>query len=250
MTPLDLLCSIPFHEADPARRARILSRLADTELFAALVEEPVADRAELQIFPLEDGPAALACDSEERLAGFIGGPVAYVGLPGRVLAAALVAEGRGLLVNPGQPSQMLLDAAALAWLGRALEAEPSLAPDEAPVAMRQPRPEAVEILAEPVSLRLGDMGGLVESAALVAAEWADGRANHTLILKGVGESHRNAVAKAFAELLAFLPEIPGGTDLAFSDASHPALALVLESPPLDEPAPAPRRDPNAPPRLR
>ncbi|MDT1063353.1 SseB family protein [Paracoccus sp. CPCC 101403] len=250
MTPLDLLCPIPFHEADPARRARILSRLADTELFAALIEEPADDRAELRIFPLEDGPAALACDAEDRLADFIGGPVAYVALPGRVLAAALVTENRGLLVNPGQPSQMLLDADALAWLGRALLAEPSLAPDEAPRRIQPPRTAVVQALAEPISLRLGDMVGLVESAALVQAEWADGRGNHTLILKGVDDSRRPAVAKAFAELFAFLPEVDGGIDLAFSDVEHSRDALILVPPAPEEPQPAPKRDPNAPPRLR
>lgn len=249
MTPLDLLCQTPFHEADTARRARILSRLADTELFAALTQEPAGDRAELRIFPLEDGAAALACDSEDRLAGFFGGPVAYLALPGRILAAALVAEGRGLLVNPGEPSEMLLDPAALAWLGQALRAEPNFVSDATPRAVRPPRSDVVAVLAEPVALRLGDMAGLVESAALVAADWPDGRSNHTLILKSVDESRRNAVAKAFAELLAFLPEIAGGVDLAFSERPHPAVALVIDTP-VPEPEEPARRDPDAPPRLR
>jgi len=250
MTPLDLLCPVPFHEANPAQRARILSRLADSELFAALVEEPADDRVELQVFPLPDGPVALACDAEDRLADFIGGPVAYLGLPGRVLASALASEGRGLLVNPGHPSEMLLDTATLSWLVQALQAEPSLAPDEAPRSIRAPQPEVVRALAEPLSTRLGDMVGLVDSAALVATEWANGRQNHTLLLKGVEESRRPALAKAFAELLAFLPEIEGGADIGFSDSAHPAVALVLEPPAPVEPEPVPQRDPNAPPRLR
>ncbi|MTH79333.1 SseB family protein [Paracoccus aestuariivivens] len=250
MTPLDLLCPIPFHEAMPAQRARILSRLADTELFAALVEEPAHDRAELKIHALPDGPVALACDAEDRLADFIGGPVAYVALPGRILASALAAEGQGLLVNPGQPSEMLLSADMLAWLTEALQAEPAIAPDEAPVSIQPPRPEVVEALAEPLSIRLGDMVGLVESAALVATVWANGRSNHSLILKNVEETRRPALAKAFAELLAFLPEVDGGTDIAFSDQTHPSVALILEPPAPEAPEQPPRRDPNAPPRLR
>lgn len=250
MTPLDLLCPAPFHEAAPAQRARILSRLADTELFAALVGEPAGDRAELQIYPLEAGQVALACDSEDRLAGFTGGPVAYVGLPGRVLAATLAAEGRGLLINPGHPSQMLLDADMLSWLCEALQAEPGLAPDEAPALVQAPDPAVVAILAEPVSMRLGDMAGLVESAALIATGWADGRRNHTLILKGVTDEHRAALAKAFAELLAFLPEFEGGADLAFSNAGHPADALIFEPPEPEPEPPVVKRDPNAPPRLK
>ncbi|WP_134681381.1 SseB family protein [Paracoccus ravus] len=250
MTPLDQLCATPFHEADAPRRARILSRLADTELFAALIEEPADDRAELRIFPLAEGPVALACDSEDRLAGFIGEAVAYVALPGRVLAAALTKEKRGLLINPGAPSQMLLDPGLLGWLVTALDAQPKLAPDEAPRQVRAPLPEVVETLAEPLAVRLGDMVDLVSSAALLRTDWAADGAGHAIILKGVAENRRPAIAKAIAELLAFLPEIPGGVDIGFSDAEHPEVALILD-PPEPEAAPAPpRRDPDAPPRLR
>ena len=99
MTPLDSLCPIPFHDAEPPARARVLSRLADTELFAALVEEPAGDRAELRIFDLPGGSVALACDTQDRLAGFLEGPVAYVGLPGRVLAQALEGDLAGIEVG-------------------------------------------------------------------------------------------------------------------------------------------------------
>ena len=105
MTPLDELCQVPFHEADAPVRSRILSRLADTELFVALLAEPADDRAELRLFDLPEGRFALACDREERLAGFVGGPVAYLALPGRVLAAAL-AENFGELC--GQFLNLLL----------------------------------------------------------------------------------------------------------------------------------------------
>lgn len=250
MTPLDQLCPIPFHKANAAGRARILSRLADTELFAALIQEPADDRADLRIYDLPEGPVALACDAEDRLAGFLGGPVAYVALPGRVLAAALAAERRGLLLNPGQDSEMLLDAATLAWLVRALEARPSLADDAAPIAIHAPAVATVTALAEPIALRLGDMAGLVTRAALFAADWADGRSNHTLLLQGVAPQHRDAVAKAMAELLAFLPEQAGGVDLGFSDVAPPSRALILDAPPPPPEVPQPQRAPDAPPRLR
>ena len=42
------------------------------------------------------------------------------GGPGRVLAGLLNADGAGLLVNPGHPSEMLLEAAMLDWLTGAL----------------------------------------------------------------------------------------------------------------------------------
>ncbi|WJS85868.1 SseB family protein [Paracoccus sp. TOH] len=250
MTPLDELCQIPFHEAEAPARARILSRLADTGLFAALVAEPPDDRAELRIFDLPDGPVALACDGEDRLADFLGGPVAYVALPGRVLAAALASEGRGLLVNPGHASQLMLDAGMLAWLVGALEARPSMAPDEAAQSLSAPTPDAVALLAEPLAQRLADMAGLVPRMALVATQWRGGRRNHALLLDGVDPAHEAAIAKALAELLAFLPELPGGVDIGFAARDLPRGALILEPPPPPSaPEPA-RRDPKAPPRLR
>ena len=63
MTALDDLAPVPFHDADAPQRARMLSRLADTELAVALVAEPQGDQVELRIFPLETGPVALACDT-------------------------------------------------------------------------------------------------------------------------------------------------------------------------------------------
>jgi hypothetical protein len=250
MTPLDALCQAPFHEADAPARARILSRLADTELFAALLSEPDADRVELRMFDLPEGRFALACDSEERLAGFVGGPVTHIALPGRVLAQALAVEGQGLLVNPGHCSQLMLDSAMLAWLVEALQARPSMAPEEAARRLSPPSPDAVAALAAPLAQRLGDMRGLVDSLALVLAEWADGRCSHLLMLRGVAPEHQPAIAKALAELLAFLPELPGGADIGFTDGVPPAGALVIE-PPAPALAPEPvRRDPKAPPRLR
>ncbi|RCW88831.1 SseB family protein [Paracoccus lutimaris] len=250
MTPLDELCQVPFHLADAPGRARALSRLADTELFAALVAEPATDTAELQSFDLPEGHFALACDSEERLAGFVGGPVAYLAIPGRVLAATLAGEGQGVLINPGHPSQMMLDAATLRWLTGALAARPSIARAESARRLSPPTPEAVRLLSEPLGQRLADMSGLVGRLTLVQAEWSDGRQGHALMLGGVVPTHEDAVAKAFAELLAFLPQLPGGVDIGFSEREMPAGALMLEpAPPPPEPQP-PRRDPKAPPRLR
>ena len=250
MTPLDDLCSVPFHLADAPARARVLSRLADTELFVALTAEPAGDTAELRSFDLAEGQFALACDSEERLAGFVGGPVAYLALPGRVLAAALADEGQGLLVNPGQPSQLMLDAPTLRWLVWALDARPSMASAESARRLTPPTSDAVALLSEPLAQRLGDMIGLVTRLTLVQAEWQDGRSGHALMLQGGAPAHEDAVAKAFAELMAFLPQLPGGVDIGFAERDMPAGALIFE-PPEPPPAPEPpKRDPKAPPRLR
>lgn len=255
MSALDDLCPTPFHLADSPARARVLSRLADTELFVALAREPEGELVELAIHPLEEGEVALACDSEERLAGFLGGPVVHLAIPGRVLAGLLAAEGRGLLVNPGQPSEMLLGPELLGWLGRALGARPAPPEDLRASRLFPPEPAALAVLAGPLAERLADMAGLVGGAALLGAEWPDARRGHLLVLRGVAEGHRAAVAKALGELLAFLPEQPGGTDIAFSDAPLPRGAVILELAHVDQ-ASAPAATGEAavaepsPPRLR
>lgn len=250
MTALDELATVPFHEAGDAQRSRILSRLANTELFAALIREPDGDLAELRIFDLPDFPAALACDTEDRLAAFFGGPVVHLGAPGRVLAARLAQQGRGLLVNPGLPSEMLLDPQMLGWLGGALTETPPETDSAQPLRLFAPDAAAVGILAQALAERVQDMAGLVGESAILGAEWAEGRRGHLIVLRGVAAEHQPPVAKALAELLTFLPAIEGGVDVAFSDRAVPAGALRIEAPKRPEPVVQPKRDPQAPPRLR
>lgn len=249
-TELDHLCAaVPFHDADPALRARVLRRLADTELHAALVRDAADDRAELRSFDLPGGAVALASDDAAALAGFLGGPVAHVSLPGRVLARELASAGQGLLVNPGRPSEMLLDAAALDWLIGALDAPRPKADEAAPLRLDAPRADALAVLAEPLAERLGDMTGRLACAALAAVDWPDGRQGHLLVLSGASAADRPALAKAMAELLAFLPPVAGGVDLTFEAIPLPpgAVRFVAEALPPDT-EPAPQVD--KPPRLR
>lgn len=241
MTALDDLATVPFHQADARLRARMLSRLADTELAVALAAEPAGDRAELRIFPLDGGPVALACDTEDRLAGFFGQATAYAAMPGRVLAGLLKTGGTGLLVNPGQASEMLLDAAMLDWLTVALDAAPE--PGEARLRLFAPRPEAVEALAQPLAERLGDMRGLIAGAALAGT--ADG---HVVLIAGADPSRQPAIAKALAESLAFLPALSGGVDVSFTDAPLPPAVLRFDLS-IAAPAEVPPR-PKRPPILR
>ncbi|MRX51997.1 hypothetical protein GI374_16555 [Paracoccus sp. S-4012] len=245
MSALDDLCKTPFHEADNAARAAVLRRLADTELFVALAEEPEGETISLLRLPLGDGAeAALACDDEARLAAALGRPVPYAVLPGRELARRLAAAGVGLLVNPDAPSAMLLDAGTLDWLTGALAGAP--AAEEAWLGpLRAPDAAVVAALAEPLGARLADMPGLVEEAVLVGAEGA-----HLLILKGTPEAARPALAKAVAELVAFLPPLPAPLDVTFdAPAALPAGALAIRLEPLPPPQPAPPEPPR-PPRLR
>lgn len=250
LTELDRLCAaVPFHDADAALRALVLRRLADTELHAALVADPADDRADLRMFDVPGGTVALASDDAAALAGFLGGPVAHVSLPGRVLARELAQAGRGLLVNPGRASEMLLDASALDWLIAALAEAPRPA-EAAPRRLVPPQPQAVAHFAEPLASRLSDMAGMVAGAALVGVEWNDGRQGHLIVMAGAQEEDRPALAKALGELISFLPPFEGGVDVTFESLSLPPGAVRIEAvAPAPRPAPKPR-DPNAPPRLR
>lgn len=243
MTALDELAVVPFHDADAPLRARMLSRLADTELSVALTREPADDNVELRMFPLEGATVALACDTEDRLAGFFGGPVAYAAMPGRVLAAMLRAAGAGLLVNPGHPSEMLLDAAMLDWLTGALSATP--AEDQAHLRLTAPAPQAIADLAAPLAARLDDMRGLIAGAALAGIVGQDG---HLLLIAGAPADRHAAIAKALAEALAFLPPQPGGVDISFADVAVPPAALRFDL--SVAPEPAPEAQPKKPPILR
>ncbi|MDO5658843.1 MAG: SseB family protein [Paracoccus sp. (in: a-proteobacteria)] len=252
MTPLDTACPQPFHELDAPARARALQRLADTEVFVALAAEPAGDRAELRMFEVGGAAMALCCDLEERLSGFFGAAVPYAAMPGRVLAAMLADEGAGLMVNPGATSEMMLDAATLGWLAEALSGRPA-EEQAAPARLGAPAPQMVAALAEPLAERLGDMAGLCKGAALIRADWADGATGHLIVIAGAAEAARPAIAKAVAELLAFLPALPGPCDVAF-DLAVPDDALFLR---LERPAPPPQpqragpgMDPDRPPRLR
>lgn len=245
-TALDELAATPFHDADAPQRARMLSRLADTEVFVALEAEPVGDDVQLRIFPSEEGKFALGCDSEDRLADFFGQPVDYVGLPGRVLAGLLRAEGAGLLVNPGHASEMLLDASMLDWLSDALAGTPQA--DEAHLRLIGPDKATADALAQPLAVRLADLRGLISGAALVGVAGLGGVASHLLLISGAEADRQPQIAKALAEALAFLPPQPGGVDISFVDNAVTPGALLFDLTPPE--APVPPKSPKGPPILR
>lgn len=247
MTPLDSLCTLPFHEAGDAARAAILRRLADTLLYAALAGEAEGARAELLRLDGPDGPLALACDSDERLAGFFGRPVDYAAMPGRVLARMLAEAGVALLVNPGAPSEMLIDAGTLGWLVAALADHPDAA--EGGARLTPPDRAVAETLLPALGERLADMAGLARAAVLTGAQWSDGREGHLVLIEGAEPQIEPLIAKAIAELTAFLPPIPGGLDVSFAPLTPPegAPRIVIEAPPA--PPPKPKRE-KGPPILR
>ena len=79
-----------------------------------------------------------------------------------------------------------------------------------------------------------------------------GRACDSCLVDLFGLGMRKHSPEHEAELLAFLPQLPGGIDIGFSDREMPANALTLEPPPPPAAPPEPKlmRDPDAPPRLR
>lgn len=250
MTALDDLCQIPFHDAPAPLRARILSQLADTPLFVTLEREPADDAVQIRLVDGGEYRLAVASDSDERLAAFWQGPVAYAAIPGRVLASLLSANNAALLVNPGTVSEMLLDAESLAWLGESLESRPEATSAVMLPTLSAPAADVASALHDPLQQRLRGMFGLVESAALVGASWPD-RAGHLLLMRGTAASRHDVVAKAMGELLAFLPEIEGGVDIAFADPLLPDGAMIVKVPePLPPEPETVQRDPNAPPRLK
>lgn len=253
MSALDDICTdlgCPFHEADDAGRAAILRRLADTTLYLALAAEPRDDAAEVLRLPLGDGAeAALACDDDGRLATVLDRPVAHLALPGRDAARMLGAERLALLVNPGAPSEMLLDADALGWLARAL----SQVPEEGDARLDRlsaPDPAVVAALAPALGMRLADRPDLVNDAVLVGAREATGRRLHLVVLRGTPPEARPALARAVAELIAFLPPLRIPVDVSFDDALPlPPGAVTIRLDPIAAPEPAAPSEPR-PPRLR
>ena len=247
MTPLDRLCPVPFHEAGDAARAAILRQLADTLLYAALTAEAEGDRAELLRLDGPDGPLALACDGDDRLSGFFGQATPYAAMPGRVLARMLAEAGVALLVNPGAPSEMLIGAATLDWLARALADHPDAAQGAA--RLMPPEKDVADMLLPALGARLADMAGLARAAVLTRAQWSDGREGHLLLIEGAEPQIEPLIAKAIGELAAFLPPIQGGLDVSFAALTPPdgAPRIVIEAPPA--PPPKPKRE-KGPPILR
>lgn len=255
MTAFDDLFTTPFHEMSGSGRARVLQRLADTELFVALAGDPKNDRLELQVFGLPEGQVALACDTEDRLSAFFSDrPVAYAAMPGRALAARLMPMGIGLLVNPEEQSQVLVTPDMLGWLVKILD-HASVEGVRRPAHLLPPTPEMVAALAEPLAARLADLSGLAQSAHLVAGDWEDD-ITHVLLIVGTDPAHQAAVAKAVAELAAVL-DLPSAMTVGFPSAeSVPPFAVSFEiaaqapDSPVERRQRAPGSDPSKPPKLR
>ncbi|MDE0850655.1 SseB family protein [Yoonia sp.] len=241
---------------DDAQRLRFYERLADTELFLLLAEEPVGDQVSPEIFDIADGRFALVFDREERLAEFVGRTVPYAGIAGRSLVRMLTGQGVGLGLNlQVAPSEMLVPAEAVDWLATTLEnspeeAEARLTEVSAPGGL----PEAV---VTGLDRKLAIAAGLARFAYLAAAVYDDGSRGHVLAFVDAVPGAESALAKAAGEALTFSGIEAGTMDVLFVKATdqlagHLAkVGLRFDLPELAAahvPG-APGMDPAKPPRL-
>lgn len=241
---------------DDALRLAFYRTLAETEIFVLLDAEPVGDSVLPAIFETSEGRVALAFDSEERLAGFAGGPAPYAAMPGRLLAAALEGRDTGLGLNLDvAPSSVLLPPTSLAWLAGVLAPAPEAGearPD------RLLPPDLPEDVVGALDGKLARMERLARRAWLMAGDWPDGRRTHLVIFEDARRGSEAALARAVREAVVLSGRDGLTVDIVFLAAGDPVLAraarvgLRFDLPPLPQGGPPPGRpggDPSKPPKL-
>ncbi len=259
LTPLDQAhAQMEAAPDDDAARLRFYDRLAHSELFLMLTEEPVGESVSPEIFDLGEARFVLGFDREERLSTFAGRMVPYAALSGRALAGMLSGQGIGLALNlEVAPSQILLPPEALAWLTTTLGTGPEQA-EARPEQLLAPRvPEA---LVTALDARLASAAGLARRAYLAEVIYDDGTRGHLLGVTGAVSGAETALANAIHEALVFSGLEAGSLDVTFVSDSDPLtaelsrVALRFDLPQTDSPKaadrPAPGSDPDKPPILR
>ena len=260
MTPLDQAHAAM--EASPdndALRLQFYERLADSELFLLLEDEPTDDIAKPIIFPVEDQQFALVFDSEERLVAFSQTPTPFVSLSGRMIANLLNGQGIGLGVNLSvAPSSILLPDTAVAWLAKTLSVKPETAQAK-PVAIYAPS-AIPEILLTSLDTKLATMAGVAKAAYLAEVAYEDAPKNHVIAFVEAIEQAQDAITTAVSEALTFSGIEAGTLDVMFLRGSDPIcaelakVALRFDLPELLEPKArtiaAPGSNPDKPPKLR
>ena len=259
-TPLDAAhAAMDAAPGDDAARLRFYERLADSELFLLLTEEPKGEKLSPELFELADGAFVLAFDREARLAEFVGRPAPYAALSGRVIASMLAAQGIGLGVNlEVAPSSILVPAEAVAWLDATLGHGPEEV--EARMEAFEPPKGLPERLLTALDAKLATARGLARSSYLVCVAYDGGGRGHLLGFVDAVPDAQGALARAVSEALTFSGIEAGALDVGFFQASDVAAArmaqvgLRFDLPELAEEdrgvRPAPGSDPDSPPILR
>jgi hypothetical protein len=231
MTPLDEAhAAMQADTSDAAARLRFYQRLADSEIFVLLRQEPLGLVLDPEILEIDNEATAnidryaLVFDSEERLGSFAaqykGEPMPYAALPGRMVAGLLARQEVGIALNLDvAPSAILIPAVAMAWLTDTLAHDPedaegtliSIAP---PVGLPD---EIIEGLEE----KLVSAVGLASHAVFVMGKWSDGREGWLLAFIDAAPGAQGALARATQEALVFSGADLASVDVAFFDSTDP-----------------------------
>lgn len=263
--PLDALhAALEGPAADDALHRAHAAALSRTMLWLWLDGAPRDGALRPLLLATDDGPVALAFDSEARLAEAAGGGAAHhAALPGRVLLAQVAglrdAQGRpvalGLNLGCGGVAHVM-SAGGVAWAAGQIAA--ALPEDRGAPGDGFGPPGAVPAALEAaLAAALAGAAGLVGQAVL--ASGAAGRP--VLVLAGAAPGAQAALARALAEAAALAsgPDA-AALDIAFVPAGSAAAAraaavgraLPVPAPPPVPPPPAAPAPPGTrgPPRLR
>lgn len=244
---------------DDTARLQFYERLADTELFVLLDQEPEGGTISPALFEVADGRFVLAFDGEDRLAQFADRAVPYAALSGRVLAQMLTGQGIGLGVNlEVAPSAILIPAEAVAWLNQTLDNAPAQV--EARLTGLAAPSGLPEALIAALRSKFASAIGLAQAAYLVAVQYEGGGQGHLLGFIGASDRAQDALANAAGEALTFTGIEAGEMDVGFFAPTDPMVknlarvGVYFEMPqpearPVQTPV-APGRDPDNPPILR
>ena len=256
-TPLDAAhIAMEADKSNDVARLRFFERLADSELFLMLKEEPNGDQILPEIFEVQDTHFVLVFDREARLSEFAEGIAPYAALSGRAVVEMLEGQGVGLGVNLGvAPSSILIPPDAVSWLSETLSQRPEEV-SETPESFEPPKglPEKLIVA---LDTKLATATGLAASAYLVTVVYEGGRRGHMLGYVDPVPGAETALAQATGEALTFSGVEAGVIDVAFFRASDPLCAQLarvglrfdLPEPVKTETPKAPGSDPKKPPIL-
>ncbi|MEL6426158.1 MAG: SseB family protein [Pseudomonadota bacterium] len=173
-TPLDQAHQALLAAPDDDRaRLAFHERLADSELFIVLEEEPKGDRIVPVVMDTSSVPLILAFDRDARMAAFIGGVTPYAALPGRRVVEMLRGSGHGIALNLGVPDgETIVPPESVDWLGGLLRDGPAIG--EGRITRLEPPKGLPEALLTALDQKLATMGGLAEAAWLTGVVYEAG----------------------------------------------------------------------------
>jgi len=258
MTPLDMAHGeMAENPDDTALRLRFYERLAGCELFLLLDRDPVGERIEPSIFPLDSGNYVLVFDTEQRLVEFTGKPSPFAAMSGRVVVDMIATKDLGLAVNLGvATSSILLGGDAVSWLHATLKATVNET-QEIPTELCAPSGIEKGFI-QALDAKIASAIGLADCAYLAGSRYSDGPSALILAITGADPAAHSALMQALGEVVSFSAQ-DTPLDITFLRADMPvvkqfekvALRFDFPRPETAQYQPkAPGRDPDKPPKLR